>query len=116
MFIRETKMVSYCLYNFRHAMINFCTTVALLTFENIREVLDLTFPYRANWRQIGIQLDIDVGTMDAIEANRKIVEDCLTDLISIWLRNTQLKPTRDALSKALQSEYVSHTSGIIVYR
>ena len=113
MLVWETKMVSYCLYNYRHAMINFCAAVALLTLENIREVLDLTFPHRANWRQIGIQLDVDVGTIDAIEANRRKVEDCLTDLISHWLRNTKPKPTCGALTKALKSEHVSCTSGII---
>ena len=90
-----------------------CTAVALLTPENVREVLDLTFPHRANWRQIGIQLHISVGTIDAIEANRRKVEDCLTDIILHWLRNTKPKPTRDALNKALQSKLVLCTSGII---
>ena len=101
-------------------IINFCTAVALLTLGNMREVLDLTFPHRANWRQIGLQLGIDVGTIDAIEVDRRKVEDCLTDLIIHWLRNTEPKPTRSALTKALQSKHVSCTSGIIdvliVYR
>ena len=82
-------------------------TTALLTPENMREVLDLTFPYRAKWRQIGIQLGIDIGKIDAIEANRRMVEDCLTDLISHWLRNTKPKPTRGVLTAVLQSEHVS---------
>jgi hypothetical protein len=90
-------------------MSGFCTATALLTPDNIREVLDLTFPYRAKWRLIGIQLDIDVGTLDAIEANRRRVEDRLTDLISHWLRNTVPKPTRGALTAVFQSQYC--TSG-----
>ena len=71
----------------------------------MREVLDLTFPYRAKWRQIGIELGIDIGKIDAIEANRRMVEDCLTDLISHWLRNTKPKPTHGALTAVLQSEH-----------
>ena len=81
------------------------TATALLTLDNIREVLDLTFPHRAKWRLIGVQLGIDVGTLDAIEANRKMVENCLTDLISHWLQNTVPQPTRGALTAILQSQY-----------
>ena len=83
-------------------MYAFCTATALLTPKNIREVLDLTFPHRAKWRLIGVQLGIDAGTLDAIEVNRRRVEDCLTDLISHWLRNAMPKPTRGALTVALQ--------------
>ena len=82
-------------------------TTGLLTPDNMRMVLDLTFPYRTKWRQIGIELGIDIGKIDAIEANRRMVEDCLTDLISHWLRNTKPKPTRGALTAVLQSEHVS---------
>ena len=88
---------------------------ALLTPENMREVLDLTFPYRAKWRRIGIQLGIDIGKIDAIEANRRMVEDCLTDLISHWLRNTKPKPTRGALTAVLQSEHVSGNNIVIIH-
>ena len=75
-----------------------------MTPDNIREVLDLTFPHRAKWRLIGVQLGIDVGTLDAIEADRKMVGDCLIDLIKHWLRKTVLKPTRGALTSVLYSQ------------
>ena len=87
----------------------FCKATAVLTPKNIKEVLDLTFPHCAKWRLIGIQLGIDVGKLDAIEANRRRVEDCLTDLITHWLRNTVPKPTRSTLTSVLQSQYC--TSG-----
>ena len=87
----------------------FCIATALLTPKNIQEVLDLTFPHRTKWKLIGVQLGIDIGTLDAIEANRRRVEDCLTDLITHWLRNTVTKPTRGALISVLQSQY--YTSG-----
>ena len=51
-----------------------------------------------------MQLGIDVGTLDAIEADRKMVGDCLIDLIKHWLRNTVLKPTRGALTSILHSQ------------
>ena len=87
----------------------FCIATAVLTPKNIKEVLDLTFPHCAKWRLIGVQLGIDVGKLDAIEVNRRRVEDCLTDLIIHWLRNTVPKPTRSTLTSVLQSQYC--TSG-----
>ena len=89
------------------------TTTALLTPDNTKEILDLAWPYRARWRYIGIQLGYDGGTLEAIDANRKKVEDCLTDLILHWLRNTMPKPTRGALTAALRSEQVSCVSGMM---
>ena len=84
-------------------MSGFCTSTDLLTCDrNMKEILDLSFPYRARWSLIGVQLGIDIGTLDAIEANRRKVEDCLTELIKYWLRNTVPKPTRGALTAALQ--------------
>ena len=101
-------------YNFiKLTTVFFFIATAFLTLEDIREVLDLTFPHCAKWRQIGVQLGIDVGKLDAIEANRKMVEDCLTDLISHWLRNAIPKPTRGALTTLLQSQYF--TSGKLVH-
>jgi hypothetical protein len=62
--------------------------------------------YRSRWRFIGIELGIDVNTLDAIEMNHRKVEHCLTEFITIWLRRTNPKPTRSAISKALGSQSV----------
>ena len=66
--------------------------------------------YRAKWRFIGIALDIDVGTLDAIETNHRQVEDCLTKMITTWLRG--VNPTRSATKAALQSKQVTSQTGI----
>ena len=70
----------------------------------MREVLDLTWNYRAKWKFLGIELGIDIGTLDAIEKNNREVEDCLVQLLSKWLRS---KATRSAMTKALQSRKVT---------
>ena len=85
--------------------------------KNLREVLDLTWPYRAGWTYIGIELGIDYSTLEATKRNCMRaggVEDCLTELITIWLRNNNPEPTRLALDKALQSERVLSAAGITV--
>ena len=72
--------------------------------ENMREVLDLTWDYRDKWMFIGIALGIDMETLQAIDRNNKDVEDCLVQLVIVWLRGS--KATRSALTTALQSRQV----------
>ena len=71
--------------------------------------------YRARWKFIGIQLDIDTGTLDAIEKDCKTVDDCLLRMIKGWLRNSP-RPTvtRESIRVALQSKHVSNAEGIIM--
>ena len=84
---------------------------ALLGTENLKEILDLTWNCCARWRFIGIELGIDVGTLDAINVNNRKVEDCLREMITIWLRRHKPKPSRHAIITALQSGRVSSTVG-----
>jgi hypothetical protein len=66
--------------------------------------------YRAEWKFIGIQLDIDTGTLDTIEKDCRKVNDCLREMIMHWLRNCP-RPTREIIRVALQSEHVSNAAG-----
>ena len=77
-------------------------------------MIDLTWPYRASWKLIGIDLGIDTGTLDAIDKNNKKVEDCLTELITCWLRSTEPRPTRAAITAVLSSEHILSAAGITV--
>ena len=71
----------------------------------MRKVLEWTWDYRASWKIIGIELGMDIGTLDAIgKSNHYKVEDCLVELLSKWLRG---KATRSAMTKALQSRKVT---------
>ena len=82
----------------------------LLSINNIKEVLDEMWDYRARWKFIGIQLHIDTGTLDAIEKDCKTVDDCLLRMIKGWLRNSP-RPTREIIRVALQSKRVSNRAG-----
>ena len=83
----------------------------LLSINNIKEVLDEVWDYRARWKFIGIQLHIDTGTLDTIEKDCKMVDDCLLMMIKGWLRNTNPRPTRKIIRVALQSKYVLNRAG-----
>ena len=81
--------------------------------DNTREILDVTWPHRARWRLIGTELGIDTGTLDAIDANNKKVEGCLNELITGWLRKTNPRPTRVAITAVLNSEHILSAAGIL---
>ena len=93
------------------------THAALLSTDNMREMLDLTWDYRAKWRFIGIQLGIDSGTLEAIDANNNgKVEGCLAELINHWLCNNDPRPTRGAIISAIKSKLVATSdAGIYIY-
>ena len=77
--------------------IRYAHVLDLLTSKDTKVVLDLMWNCRARWRFIGTVLQIDVGTLDAIDANNKNVEDCLRDMINHWLHSAKPRPTRDAI-------------------
>ena len=87
-----------------------CINHVALTPENTKEVLNLTWKHRSRWRFIGIELGIDVNTLDAIEKDNRKAEDCLTELIATWLRGVDPKPTRSVIIKALESQSVQVVS------
>ena len=86
-----------------------------LDVVTVREVLDRTWPYRANWRFIGIQLGMDPYELAAIHHTYIMVSvgECLREMIDKWLSHHDPKPTRLALDKALQSKSVLDITGII---
>ena len=85
--------------------------VDVLCTKDMKEVLEMTWNYRARWRFIGIELGIDEGTLDAIEKDNRKVEDSLREMIALWLRGCNPKPSRHTISMALQSGRVSRTVG-----
>ena len=87
----------------------------MLTPENTREIIDLTWSHRARWNLIGIELGIDTGTLDAIDKDKRNVADCLTELITVWLRNTEPRPTRAAISATLKSKRILSAAGNLIY-
>ena len=89
-----------------HTLFN-VSMFAALTPNNVKEMLDVAWDSRARWRFIGIELGFDTGTLDAIEYDKRKAEDCLSELISEWLRQSDSKPTRRAMAKALESPSVA---------
>ena len=82
----------------------------ILNISNIKEVLDEMWDYRARWKSIGIELRVDTGTLDTIEKDYRLANDCLQEMIKHWLRNSP-RPTKETIRAALRSKLVSSATG-----
>ena len=69
-------------------------------------MVETLWEYRAKWKLIGVELQIESGDLDAIEKNNRIVDDALLDLINLWLRRANPKPTRKVLTAVTQSKFL----------
>ena len=69
--------------------------------KNARSALYLV---RAKWKDIGIELEIDIRTLDSIERSCHFQDnDCLTRMLDYWLKQTDPPPSWDAIVEALDS-------------
>ena len=58
------------------------------------------------WYNIGVELEIDPGTLDTIKTDNENSDDRFRTMLTTWLKMVQPKPTLTALSEALQSPTV----------
>ena len=54
-----------------------------------------------------MELGISVGDLDAIAVDNRKNADCLLEVLKLWLVQVNPKPTRSALTRALQSKSVA---------
>ena len=64
----------------------------------------MLWKYRAKWKFIGLELQIESGDLDAIGVNNRTVEDALLEVIKLWLRRANPKPTRTVLTAVTLSK------------
>ena len=77
----------------------------LLSTSNIKEVLNEMWSYRDKWKFIGVQLGINIDTLDVIDADNSDMENCLLDLIIRWLNGggiDSMPTTRSTMTAALR--------------
>ena len=64
---------------------------------------------RAQWYNLGLGLDIDSSSLEAIElGNQGKPDRCLREMLSEWLKKTS-RPTWSALAAALNSPSVGYS-------
>ena len=76
----------------------------VLTVKDLRYVQEAVHPARTKWYDIGLQLDVPVGTLDCIEGEKGDGGDHLRNMLKWWLK--QGAATWRALADALRSPTV----------
>ena len=81
---------------------------AVLNVEHLTAVRSKLWEARAKWYDIGLELGIHSGTLDAIKCNNNNVEDRFREMLREWLIRVNPPPTKLQLAKALESPSVGH--------
>ena len=85
----------------------------VLSHSDVHKVLTYVWDFRAKWKYIGLELSIELGTLDAIEKDNSKCEDCLRAVIIQWIHTAKSPPTWIDLDKAMQSKMI--TGNIVNY-
>ena len=59
-----------------------------LTVDDLRVVMKELNDVRAKWNNIGVQLGVSVGTLDAIKKQYSDPSDCLRETLTTWLKSS----------------------------
>ena len=79
-----------------------------LSNKDLRIVQRAAWDARAKWYNIGLELEIDSGTLDVIERNSKDIDSCFRAMLTTWLKMVDPKRTWEALAEALRSPTVGY--------
>ena len=82
----------------------------VLSKDDLRRLVVLLHPVRAKWYDIGLQLKLHPGDLDAIQQDSP--SDCnanLRETLKKWLAGVNPCPTLQALSDALQTNTVGES-------
>ena len=68
-------------------------------------------PVSARWRDIGLALRLTPDKLDAIEKDRHNCKDCLTEVLTLWLKRNYDTERFGEPSWELLAKAVGHPSG-----
>ena len=59
---------------------------------------------RAKWYNLGLELGIPAGTLEAIkQTNHHVVDDCFRETVLTWLKSYELRPSWSSLARSLRA-------------
>lgn len=58
------------------------------------------------WKRLGVFLNIPTGRLDNIEADHHNTQDCLQEMLKVWLNRVHPPPTWASIINALDSDAV----------
>ena len=63
----------------------------------------IVFSVGAKWKNIGLFLDVDDGTLDKIEKDYDQCDDCLREMLKVWLKKVNPPPSWEALAETVEA-------------
>jgi len=94
-----------CSYQYLLLHIYYSGARVTLGIANLAKVFNEIFPCRAKWYNLGLQLQVDVGTLDCFKAQYGDPGDQLREVARMWL-TTSDNPTWQAMVEALKSPVI----------
>ena len=74
------------------------------------ELLNELSVVAANWYNIGIFLNVNIGTLKAIQVRyRDEPKDCLRELLLCWLKEVDPKPSWEIVCGALKAPFIKES-------
>ena len=77
-----------------------------LSVNDLPVVMEELNDTRAKWYDIGLQLRMSVGTLNAIKKDYNSTSDCLRETLTTWLKNCPSPPTWKNIVDALRSSTI----------
>ena len=77
-----------------------------LSINDLSVVMEELNDVRAKWYNIGLQLHVSVGTLDAIKEQYDDLSHCLREALKTWLKTSPSAPTWSNIVDALRSSTV----------
>ena len=82
----------------------YVVVMEVYTEKDLPELLSLLHCVRAKWESIATQLGLSQGDIEAIGRKKfHDPDDCLKEVITLWMTGVDPVPTREQLARALQS-------------
>ena len=79
--------------------------------EDLRDVRSALEPVIARWKPIGLALGLDPGQLDVIKRDKGNCEDCLTKVLTQWLKRNYNTVKFGEPSWEMLARAVGHRSG-----
>ena len=78
-----------------------------LTVKDLKTVRKAIWDARMKWMDIGVELDLDITDLNAIESmHRGDIGRCFVEMLTLWLKQVDIPPTWSAIVAALREPII----------
>lgn len=78
------------------------STVPVTTTLTLPSAYKIIFSLGSEWKNVGLFLELDIGTLDKIEHDYRKANDCLREMLRTWLKQVSSTPSWQALTDAVE--------------